>query len=300
MVEQGGGVINCSIGVMAYNEEKNIARALEALLSQKLKKVKIREIYVIASGCTDRTIPIVKRIAKTDRRVKLLTQKRREGKSSAVNLFLKHAHSQIVVLVGADTIPQEDVIESLVSPFLNPQMGMTGARPIPVDPKTTFFGFAAHLLWELHHQVTLISPKLGEMVAYRKIFERIPYASAVDEATVEPLIVGQGYKLLYVPQAIVFNKGTENLSEFLKQRRRIHTGHLALIKTQGYHVSTLSKKHLLLAWLKSFKFTPRFIFYSPLVAFLEIFARILGTYDFYFKKDKHTVWEVAASTKKLK
>lgn len=293
-------MIVCSVGVMAYNEEKNIARALEAILSQKLKKVKIKEIYVIASGCTDKTVPITKRIAKTDKRIKLLLQKRREGKSSAVNLFLKHAKSKIIVVAGADTIPQEDVIEKLVSPFSHQEIGMTGAHPIPVDSKTTFFGFAAHLLWELHHQVALISPKLGEMVAYRKIFERIPYASAVDEATVEPLIVGQGYKLLYVPQAIVFNKGTETLSEFLKQRRRIHAGHLVLIKAQGYSVSTLSKKHLFLAFLKSFRLESGFIFWSPLVAFLEIFARVLGTYDFYFKKDKHTVWEVAASTKKLK
>ncbi|MFZ5366483.1 MAG: glycosyltransferase [Patescibacteria group bacterium] len=293
-------MISCSLGVMAYNEEKNIARALEALLSQKLKKVKIKEIYIIASGCTDRTIPITKRIAKTDKRIKLLIQKKREGKSSAVNLFLKHARSKIVVLVGADTLPQEDVVEKLVTPFLDPQIGMTGAHPIPVDPDNTFFGFAAHLLWELHHQVSLSSPKMGEMVAYRKVFERIPYASVVDEATVEPLIVGQGYKLLYVPSAIVFNKGTENLREFLKQRRRIHTGHLALIKVQGYSVSTLSKRRLFLAWLKSFRFEPRFIFWSPLVAFLEIVARLLGTYDFYFKKDKHTIWEVAYSTKRLK
>ena len=293
-------MITCSLGVMAYNEEKNIARVLEAVLSQKLKKVKIKEIYVIASGCTDRTVPITKRIAKTDKRIKLLLQKRREGKSSAVNLFLKHASCMVVVCAGADTIPQEEVIEKLVVPFVNPKVGMTGAHPVPIDPQNTFFGFAAHLLWELHHQVALISPKLGEMVAYRRIFERIPYASAVDEATVEPLIVGQGYKLLYVPQAIVFNKGTENLEEFLKQRRRIHCGHLALIKIQGYSVSTLSKKHLFLAFLKSFRLEPRFIFWSPLVAFLEIFARLLGTYDFYFKKDKHTIWQVAHSTKKLK
>ena len=95
------------------------------------------------------------------------------GKSSAVNLFLKHANEKIVVCAGADTIPYGDVIEKLVKPFSNPKIGMTGARPIPSDSTDKFFGFAAHLLWELHHQVALMSPKMGEMVAYRKIFERI-------------------------------------------------------------------------------------------------------------------------------
>lgn len=291
--------IGCSIGIMAYNEEKNIARVLEAILSQKLKKVNISKIYVIASGCTDKTIPITKRIAKTDKRIKLLIQKRREGKSSAVNLFLKHTTSKVVVLVGADTISYDNVVEKLVAPFANENIGMTGAHPIPADSKDTFFGFTAHLLWEILHQVSLQSPKLGEMVAYRKIFERIPYASVVDEATVEPLIVGQGYKLLYVPDAVVINKGTESLSEFLNQRRRIHAGHLALMKVQGYSVSTLSKRRLMLAWVKTFRLEPRFIIYSPLVAVLELVARILGTYDYYFRKNSHTIWKMAPSTKRL-
>jgi len=34
--------MNVSLGIMAFNEEKNIGRLLEALLSQELKKVKIK------------------------------------------------------------------------------------------------------------------------------------------------------------------------------------------------------------------------------------------------------------------
>ncbi|MCL4382171.1 MAG: glycosyltransferase [Patescibacteria group bacterium] len=292
-------MIEASIGVMAYNEEQNIARCLEAILSQELNKAQIKEIFVVASGCTDKTIPIVKRLAKTDKRIKLLIQKERLGKSSAVNLFLKHAKGKIVVCAGADTIPQEDVIEKLARPFSNPRIGMTGARPIPSDPQDHFFGFAAHLLWELHHQVALMSPKMGEMVAYRKIFERIPYASAVDEATVEPLIVGQGYTLKYVPDAIVLNKGTENLFEFMKQRRRIYSGHLALKKIQGYQVSTLGLRKTLLAWVKVLKPDFKYLIWSPAVALLEMMARILGTYDYHFQKNKHTIWDRVESTKNL-
>lgn len=292
-------MIEASIGVMAYNEEQNIARCLEAILSQKLNKVQIKEIFVVASGCTDKTIPIVKRLAKTDKRIKLLIQKERLGKSAAVNLFLKHAKRKIVVCAGADTIPQEDVIEKLILPFFNPKIGMTGAHPVPSDSQDHFFGFAAHLLWELHHQVALMSPKMGEMVAYRKIFQRIPYASAVDEATVEPLIVGQGYLLKYVPGAIVLNKGTENLSEFMKQRRRIYSGHLALKTIQGYQVSTLGLGKTLIAWVKILRLDYKYLIWSPAVAILEMMARILGTYDYHFQKNKHTVWERVESTKNL-
>jgi glycosyltransferase involved in cell wall biosynthesis len=51
--------LRCSVGVTAYNEEANIGRLLDALLAQHLRAVEISEIIVVASGCTDNTIPIV-------------------------------------------------------------------------------------------------------------------------------------------------------------------------------------------------------------------------------------------------
>lgn len=36
----------------------------------------------------------------------------------------------------------------------------------------------------------------------------------MDEANIEPLIRGQGYKALYAPQAIVNNKGPETVKQF--------------------------------------------------------------------------------------
>lgn len=41
------------VGVMAYNEEANIKRTLLALLEQLGEKTGLREVIVVASGCTD-------------------------------------------------------------------------------------------------------------------------------------------------------------------------------------------------------------------------------------------------------
>ena len=46
---------DCSIGIMAYNEEANIGNLLDALIGQRTDKCAIKEIYVVASGCLDRT-----------------------------------------------------------------------------------------------------------------------------------------------------------------------------------------------------------------------------------------------------
>ena len=82
-----------------------MATCLAALIDQHLHEVEIAEIIVVASACTDRTVPIVREYMAQDDRVKLIEQERREGKTSAVNLFLQAAQSTICVLESGDTMP---------------------------------------------------------------------------------------------------------------------------------------------------------------------------------------------------
>jgi hypothetical protein len=185
----------------------------------------------------------------------------------------------------------------LVEPFADPEVGMTGGHPIPVNSPKTFMGFAVHLLWGLHHQIALRQPKLGELTAYRHVFHRIPNNSAVDEANMEPLIRGQGYQLRYVPDAIVYNRGPETARDFLKQRRRIHAGHLRMREEQGYAVATMSSSPIVGALLRGFRLDWRYVVWTPAVIGLETYGRMLGWVDYRFRKRDHAVWEVARTTK---
>jgi len=291
--------IPVTIGIMAYNEEANIGHLLEALLKQNEKIAEIREIWVVASGCTDKTVEIVKNYQKKSKKIKLLEQEKREGKASAINLWLNFVKTDVCVMESADTIPNPRTIDEMVRPFRNPMVGMTGGHPIPVDTTDTFMGFAVNKLWELHHYIALKNPKCGEIIAFRKIFKRIPPMSSADEANVEPLIIGQAYSIVYCPKAIVRNKGPENIRDYLKRRRSNAAGHLAIQKYQGYKVSTMSGLKVLLVYLKHMKFDKKHIFWMPAVIMLEIYGRFLGYWDFRFKKRNHAIWDIAQSTKKL-
>jgi cellulose synthase/poly-beta-1,6-N-acetylglucosamine synthase-like glycosyltransferase len=289
--------VNGSIGIMAYNEEANIGRLLQALLDQKTTDCAIKEIIVLASGCTDNTEGVVRQFCARDPRVKLITEPSRKGKASAVNLFLRHATSDILVMESADTLPEPDTIQRLLEPFHDPEVGMTGGHPIPVNDPNTFMGFAVSMLWELHHQIALSHPKLGELTAFRRVFQRIPFDSAVDEANMEPLIRGQGYSLRYVPEAVVYNRGPETVKDFLKQRRRIYAGHLRMRSEQGYAVSTLSTLRILKALWRCRGWRSRRCYWVPAVIALEIYGRFLGWIDFRFKRRNHAIWDIALTTK---
>ncbi len=296
-------MLECSIGVMAFNEQANIGFLLESLLRQRLCTCKIIKIAVVTSGSTDNTVPIVESIAKYHSIVELIVQERREGKASAINLFLSKAKGDIVVIESGDTIPEKDTIENLLCPFHDPKVGMTGAHPIPVNVSNTFMGFTVNLFWQLHHELALKHPKLGELIAFRNIVHEMPKDTAVDEASIEAIITKAGYRIHYARDAIVRNKGAETVRDFLKQRRRIIVGHKHLQMTRGYMVTTMKTGNLFGLFNRllrdmSWNFTT--VFWTFGAVFLELLGRLLGDYDYYIRKKNPFVWDIANSTKHLK
>src|SRR5260370_3324751 len=63
LVQHGDEYVGCSVGIMAHNEEANIGRSIHAALEQQSPVVRIEEVIVVSSGCTDRTVPVVAEIA---------------------------------------------------------------------------------------------------------------------------------------------------------------------------------------------------------------------------------------------
>ena len=291
-------VDGCSVGIMAYNEEANIAEAIGTILGQRLSSSHIRELIVVASGCEDRTAPIVAGIARDDPRVRLIEQECREGKASAINLFIGAARSPILLMVSADVLVKEGTVEALVRHFRDPAVGMVGGHPTPVNSETTFLGHAVHLQWRLHDRIARESPKLGEIVAFRNVVPSIPLDTAVDEISIQAFITQLGYRLVYEPEAVVYNRGPTTVGDFLRQRRRIHAGHLRVREQQAYSASTMSAGRVLQALWGSGSFTtPRAALWSVGTVGLEATARGLGHYDVRRRRPQH-VWAVSATTKR--
>ena len=92
-----------SIGVCAYNELRRIAALLDSLLDQSLPEdFVLKEIIVVASGCTDGTDRLVEERTKVDARLVLIRESERLGKSSALNKILSRYEGDILILANAD------------------------------------------------------------------------------------------------------------------------------------------------------------------------------------------------------
>ena len=296
-MDYSGEKIRCSVGIIAHNEERNIGSLLRTMLNQELRTVEITEIIVVASGCTDETIPIVQKYQQRDPRIKLLVQPCREGKTSAINLFLQEAKEDICVQESADTLPREDAVEHLVCMFADPTIGMTGAHKMAVDTPDHLVQLFSHLRLRMEHQLCLDIPRLGEMIAYRKVFDRIPPDVAMDEAFVEALVIQRGLDVKYAPDAIVYNTGPTTVKDFIKQRRRNHAGHLYLKHKYGHAVSSIQTPRVAKVALKEVWGAIRLLGVLAALALLEGWSRLLGWYDFAIRRDRHMVWDMAYTQK---
>lgn len=289
-------MIRCTVGVMAYNEAQNIQHALHALLAQELLDVSICEIIVMASGCTDGTEEIAKSVARDFPIVTVEAEPVRTGKAAAIKRLMAIAKGEVIVLAGADTLPEPGAIEQLVKPFAERTVGMTGARVVPLNVPATWVGFAVQMLWHVHHHLALRRPKLGELVAFRNIVDDFPDDTSTDEPAIEALVAAKGYRLVYTPQAVVYNRGPERADEFVVQRRRIFAGQVRIALRYGYFTSSLSLRHVLPLVFEAIHSYPRFFLWTSLAIGVECWARWLGLID-ALRGREDVVWQRIDTTK---
>lgn len=276
-----------SLGIVTYRDREKLRELLRSISSQRLRKVRISEILIVAPEDDQAAI---QKALKTQK-VTLVNEGRRKGKYAAVNLFLKKAKSDVLILCSGDVTLEENAIERLCVPLEDLKVGIVASHPVPLGGgRNKRMEQTIGLLWELRHTISLSSPKFGEVIAFRNLHLQIP-KSAVDEEMLVSIILSRGYRAAYACDAVVYNQGAKTAADYIRQRRRIYCGHLALKKEQGYTAPTLSNLKVLRCLLsdKSLRKPP--LPGLAYAALLEGLSRFLGTVDFLRGTD-HSRWKI--------
>jgi biofilm PGA synthesis N-glycosyltransferase PgaC len=287
------------VGVCAYNEEKNIHFLLKNLLTQQ-DLSDSHEIVVACSGCTDSTPQMVEGFQRQDPRVKLIVEKERRGKAKALNDIFKYASgAKGLILTNADALPEPLSIAKLVKAMDRPSVGAVAGRPVPLRRGSKLASMIVSLIWDLHDKISRYEAvKLsGELCIVRpSLVKRIPTNLATDEPYIEMMIRREGYEIAYLRDAIVYIRGPENISEIVKHRRRIWTGHLQIKRMEGFVVSTSDFSRILPMMVKSFRSNLKNLHILSLFVALELYSYLLARYDIHRNKIPF-VWEMLKSTK---
>jgi len=214
---------NFTIGICAYNEEKNIGKLLKKLPKNK-------EIIVVASGCTDKTEEIIMSFSKKNKKIKLISEKERRGKSYAISQILKKARNNLILFIDADNIITKKSIKKLFESFFSKEnVGAVTGRIIPRGKRTLSFKLM-RIFWFLHHKTSILYPKISGQfyIVNKKLVKSIPTKIVVDDGYINFIIIRRGYKVLYAPSATSYTSVPKTVFSIIKWRRRIIRGYMQL------------------------------------------------------------------------
>jgi cellulose synthase/poly-beta-1,6-N-acetylglucosamine synthase-like glycosyltransferase len=296
-----------SIGLCAHNEEANIEQVISTAVEQT-KKLGDYEVVVVASGCTDRTVQIVRDVAEKETGISLIVESQRKGKASALNLLFQNLHGEVYVQVDADAIPAPGAIHFLLERLKDPRVGAASALPVLTNNRSAA-AKVNEALWSLHNLTQLVLNRegrtghlSGQLFAIRRsLCYSIPKNVVNDDAFLALRSTGRGYNIVFEPRAIVFVNPAETFRDLLIQRKRIVYGHLMLRRLTGrppriFETCTAKEKiRILSIWVRRrTKELPSLI----VLASLELIAHLLARSDLRNCGNPHISWTIATTTKR--
>jgi len=110
---RSGYEMSLTVVTAVYNDERFIAKSIESILGQTFMDF---EYIIIDDGSTDKTPQILDTYARTDSRVRVITQNN-AGPAAAKNKGIGLASSEYIVLQDSDDLSQPDRLSKLKLAF---------------------------------------------------------------------------------------------------------------------------------------------------------------------------------------
>ena len=238
-------------GVVAHNDEARIERSVRSLLEQQLPAgTAWGQIWLVASGCTDRTVEIAEALAREDPRVHLLVESQRRGKAAAIQEVLRRARGDAVVLLNSDAVARPGAISALLhkgEDKSRPYAVM--GRPVLPGPGRGGWGETMGWMWDLHHayHLELLADGRGTHLCDELLllsgpaFPPLPSGVINDGSYLAVWLGRHGGRCWYAPEALVEIDAPRTRAEHLRQRRRIHVGNAQVATLLGSAPATLPR-----------------------------------------------------------
>jgi len=215
--------------ITAFNEEKDIARKLDNTRSLEYPQDKM-EILVASDGSTDRTDEIVRAYSNKFPNIRLHRVEGRVGKTETQNQAVKTAKGEVIIFSDATTEYHKDAVRKIVRNYADPHVGAVSGRYNYVTLEGSAMGIATVLFWKYENFIKKCQTKIktitgccGCIYSVRKDLY-VPLRRDIISDLVEPLkILQKGYRIVFEPEAIAYERTTEKSSDEFRMRVRVIT-----------------------------------------------------------------------------
>ena len=244
--------------ICAYNEQDVVAEKMQNTRALDYPKDKFRVMWV-TDGSNDRTNELLAEYPEVD----LVFSPERRGKTAALKHGLREIKTQYVAFTDANTMINPGAMKEIARQFMDKTVGcVSGEKRVAARKEGEMAAEGEGLYWRYESTLKRWDSELysamgaaGELYAIDpKLCREVPDNALLDDFMMSMLIVDEGRRIAYTPEAYALEYGSADLHEESKRKRRIAAGGLQSIW-----------------WLRKM-LNP---FRQPLVAFQYISHRVL-------------------------
>src|SRR3989339_232398 len=241
-----------TIGIPAYNEEKNIEKTLYSVIQLDYPKEKM-EIIIVNDGSKDTTQQKAEKIIKQypEYQIELINQKN-QGKGAALNTAIKKAKGEFFVCLDADSYPQKNALKKIIPCFednkdiavvLPCMKTVTGKNFLQ---KIQRYEYIINMFYkELMGKLDCIRVTPGPFSVYRtKVFEKIggfDENNLTEDLEMAIRLQKNNYKIVQTTDSTVYTVPPNTFKQLLKQRNRWYKG--SILNSLKYKKLIFQKKY---------------------------------------------------------
>jgi len=242
---QAPSLPSVSILLSLYNEQDIISKKIENIFALDYPPDRLN-VIVVSDGSTDNTESVVRPY--DAKRITLIVQSR-EGKTAALNKAAAASNADILLFTDANTFFQPDAVQRLVTPFIDPRVGLVSGRVLPqgIETGEGLFGRFESFLKMHESRLGLIAGADGAMYALRRsLYQPLP-AHIINDFYHPQAVTLAGFRSHFAPDALAFESSNEDIGrEMARQQRMVNQ---ALAVTRSMLPQLLVHGHLAAAWV---------------------------------------------------
>jgi GT2 family glycosyltransferase len=211
---------SASIIIPTFNGASRIASCLESLAKQTAGRNV--EILVVDDGSTDNTANVVRGFSSA----RLISQAN-AGPASARNRGALEAQGKILLFTDDDCVPQPDWLEAMLGPFQD--LEVVGAKGVYRTHQKNLTARFVQIEYEDKYRLMAGQPNIDFIDTYSAGFRRDRFLEMTGYDTSFPVACAEdielsyrmsarGWKMKFVPAAIVYHTHPDTLSRYLKKK----------------------------------------------------------------------------------
>lgn len=190
------------------------------------------EVLVVDSNSSDSTQEIVKDLIHhncgSEFKMRLIYQKLRMGKASAINFALQHSEGEICIISDADTTFEKNSVTKLVENFADPLVGAVSGKLVIINDDQSSISKLEKKYRNILDILRVGESNMdstpifnGQLMGFRRnLFQELGEETIADDTEIGIKIRKKGMKALYAPDAIVYEYTPIAFNSRMKQKVR--------------------------------------------------------------------------------